>query len=457
MKTEHGVDRHFRFPHIYVLLFFVITLAAALTWLLPAGEYARVTLPDGRVTIDAASYHSVAAARAGVMTVFEAVPRGLTDSAGLVFFVLVLGGTFQILMGTGALNRAIFRAASRLGHHEILIIPAFMILFSFAGATLGTTIEIVAFIPVAVLVAEQLGYDRLTGASMVVLGNSSGWIAGALNPWTTGIAQELAGLPLYSGLGLRALLHGTFLLVSCLYLIRYARRIKRPPEQDAAPAGGDLPLRTRDRAVLAIFIGILSWVVYGSTALGWSIAQMTPSFLLMGVAVGAAGGLPPNRIADLFVEGARSLLFGSLALGMARAILIVLSDGRVLDTIVFGVSGALRGLPRSLTLLGMFFTHMLMKAFIPSSSGQIAVTMPLMAPLADLTGLTRQCAVLAFNLGDGMTNLCNPTSAYLNSAMSIARVPFDEWLKFVMPLQGILAAISLAFLFAAQAMGYGPF
>ena len=466
-KTTASRLANFKVPHTYVLIFSMIILAGILTYLIPAGQYERVTNAAGVKVINAASYHTVDANPVGFMDIFAAVPAGLKSSATLVFFVLILGGAFQILMGTGAIDAAIRKMVLGLGSKELLVIPIFLTTFSLAGATLGTTNECIVFVPIGIMIAKRLGYDRVVGTAMVTLGSAVGFVAGPVNPWNVGIAQGIAELPMYSGLVLRILLLISFLVITSAYIIRYAKKVKNAPELSVVygsedfvveePEGDATELNFRHVLVILTFAGSLAYIIHGVMKKGWGIGEMTPVFLAMGISGGLIGGRNPSRIAKDFVAGAQTLVFGALIIGIARGILIVLQKGMVLDSMVYGLAHVLQKLPKPLTLIGMYIMHIILNVFIPSGSGQAAATMPIMTPLADLTGVTRQCAVLAFQLGDGITNSCNPTSSNMNGYLSLAKISYPQWLKFITPLIGILLLDGLIFLLVAQAINYGPF
>ena len=459
--------RDLRVPHTYVLIFSIIVLCAILTHIIPAGEYDRYKNPSGQVVVNAESFHSVEARPAKFMDVFSAIPQGLKAQASLVFFVLIVGGAFQIMRGTGAIDSAITHLVRRLDGREFMIIPIFVTVFSLAGATMGTTNETLVFVPIGIMIARKVGYDTIVGTAMVTLGAAAGFNAGPVNPWNVGIAQGIAELPLYSGLLLRVMLQICFITILSLYLIRYARKVKADPkssivyglEQESGVAelsfaseGASFGLR--HALVLATFFASLGVAVHGVISKGWGINDMTPVFLAMGIISGVVGGLNPSRIASEFVTGAQNLLFGAMVIGIARGILVVLQNGMIMDTIVYSLAGFLQKLPSQFTLLGMLVSHIIINLFIPSGSGQAATTMPIMVPIADLTGVSRQCAVLAFQLGDGITNSCNPTSSNLNGYLSLSKITFPQWIKFVMPLICMWQVTGIIFLLVASAISW---
>lgn len=458
-------SRSFKVPHTYVIIFAIIIAAAILTYIIPAGQYERYENDAGTTVVDAESYHSVEANHAGFMDVFKAIPSGLTAQASLVFFVLIVGGAFQIMTGTGAIDALITKMAQKLVGKEFLVIPIFVTVFSAASAVMGITNEVLVFVPIGIMIARKMGYDTIVGTAMITLGAAAGFNAGPLNPWNVGIAQGIAELPLYSGAALRLLMQLCFITSLSVYLIMYARKVKADPsksivrnlEEEAGAAEleiAEVHVTVRHMLVLLTFFISLGVVIYGTIKLEWGISNQTPVFLAMGIIAGLVGGLNPSRIASEFIVGAQNLLFGALVIGIARGILVVLQNGMILDSIVYGLVSVLTKLPSQFTLVGMLISHVIINFFVPSGSGQAATTMPIMVPVADLTGVSRQCAVLAFQLGDGITNSCNPTSSNLNGYLGLSKITFPQWLKFVLPVIGMWHAIGLVFLLVASAIGW---
>ena len=299
---------------------------------------------------------------------------------------------------------------------------------------------------------------------MSTLGASAGFTAGAMNPFNVGIAQGIAELPIYSGIQVRIVLHILFLLVASIYIMRYAVRVKADParsyvrelEQDAELEELDegKKVSVRHYLVLLTFFACLGWIIWGVIRYAWDTSDMQPVFLVMAVVGGAVGGLSPSGIAKEFVNGAKALTYGALVIGIARGILVVLQDGMILDTIVCEFAEILQQLPAAATPLGMLVIHAILNLVIPSGSGQAAATMPLFIPLADLTGVTRQVAVLAYQYGDGLSNTIIPTSGVLMAALGVAGVPFSKWLKFQIPLFLIWTAICTVAIIIAVMIGY---
>lgn len=458
----------FRVPHTYVIIFSMIIMAAILTHFIPAGSYERYKNANGTTVVDAASYELVDPSPASIMDVLNAAPKGMKEAAGLIFFVFIIGGTFQIINGTGAIDIIIGKLIHSLKGKEHFIIPIFLFTFSLGGALMGMSNEVLAFVPIGILVARKAGYDAAIGTAMVTLGAAAGFSAGTMNPFNVGIAQDIAELPIYSGIGLRLLLHITFLIIASIYMMRYAAGVKADPEKsivrnverDALKEEGSQEVvkpALHHYLVLLTFAAGLVWIIWGVITEQWGTDEMQPVFIAIGILCGLVGRLLPSRIAQEFVNGAKSLAFGALVIGIARGILVVLQNGQILDTMVYSFGNVLLKLPTPLVPLGMYITHIILNVFIPSGSGQAAATMPLFIPMADITGITRQVAVLAFQLGDGITNSINPTSSNMNAYLSISKINYAQWVRFAGPILLTWIGVGGVFIVVANMIGYGPF
>lgn len=471
IKKRGSFWENFKIPHTYVIIFSIIILAAILTHIVPAGAYDRIENANGTKVVDATSYHLVDPNPAGIMEVLNAAPTGLRTAAGLVFFVFIVGGAFQVINSTGAIDRTIGKLMHVLKGKELFIIPIFLSVFSLGGALMGMANEVLAFVPIGIVIARKAGYDAAIGTSMVTLGAAAGFCAGTMNPFNVGVAQGIAELPIYSGIGLRILLHIAFLSIASIYMMRYAAKVKADPsksivfelETEAAKAEkaeistDEEEATARHYLVLLTFFAGLAWIMWGVINKEWGTNEMQPVFIAIAIVGGFIGGLNPSRIAKEFVQGAKMLAFGALVIGIARGILVVLQDGMILDTIVYGFAGLLSKFPKVFTPIGMYIVHIILNVFIPSGSGQAAATMPLFIPLADITGVTRQVAVLAFQLGDGITNSINPTSSNMNAYLSLSGINYVKWIRYAGPILGMWLLTGGVFIIVANMIGYGPF
>jgi uncharacterized ion transporter superfamily protein YfcC len=470
-NEENGKEKRdfskIKVPHTCVIIFFIILFCAILTYIVPSGKYEYLTT-EGVKKIDPASFHYVDSKPTGFYDFFNAVPVGLTRMASLIFFVFIAGGTFAIINETKTLEIAINKLARHLDGKEKIMIFLIMTLFSILGAVMGFAAEAVLFIPIGVALARKVGYDSITGTGMVLMGSYVGFVCGAFNPYTTAVAQEIVGLPTFSGFGFRVVMHVVVLITAGAYTVRYAEMVRRDPsksyvyelEQELMSDSTNLKFTTdtafQTRHILVLLAMLIGFgiIIYGGINKGWSTTEMSPVFFAMGIASGLIGRLDANRIAKAWLYGAQNMTFAALVIGMGRGVLVVLEGGAINDTIVHGMAVVLQSLPSSLIAIGMFVCHIIINFFIPSGSGQATVTMPIMGPLAQLTGVSQQTAVLAFQFGDGFTNAVVPTSSVTNSCIGVARISFVQWLRFSFPLVCIEWAMGAVFIVIAGFVGY---
>ena len=448
-------DEGRRAPHVFLILSALLLAASALTWLVPSGSYERVfDGAAGQTVVVPGSFaytepSPVAPWRLPLL-IFEALSSGAAPR--LTAFVFLLGGAFEIILDSGAVAALCAWVVRRARRGRAWIVPAFVGVFSVFGFTMGLTTASIIFLPLGMAAAQSLGYDRRTGMAMVMLGTNAGFAAGIYNPFSVGVAQAIAELPLYSGAWLRWLLLAVLVPATSVYIIRRAERSDRTGEE-AAPEPAP-QLGARQGAVLALLLGTLSLVVWGVGSRGWGVGEIAAAFLVLGVLGGLAAGFDGNRICASLVAGCRKMVPGALTIALAAALRLVLAQGGILDTIVHGLFLLVEGLPAWAQLLGMFYANVLLDLPITSGSGHAAVAMPLMVPLADALSLSRQSAVLAFQLGDGLVNLISPVSNTLVGCMALSGVSYPKWLRYFLPLVGFYLAVGTAFMLLAGAVGY---
>lgn len=467
---ESVKKKKFKVPHTYVILFSVIIIMSILTYVIPAGEFDRVKDPNtGRTVVDSNSFHNVDQNPIKPFDLIKAVPRGMEAASQIIFFIFIVGGAFQIITATGTIEAGIGSLAKKLDGKENLMIPIFMLIFGLGGATFGMAEETIVFVPIGIALARALGFDAITGTAMITLGAACGFNSGFMNPFTIGVAQGIAELPLFSGIIMRLVIFVVLLIITAIYLIRYAEKVKNDPAKSVV---SDLELEEKDKKIdlssvppmsmkhkiiLLIVVAGFAVIITGVFKHDWYIVEIGSTFLAMGIISGLIGGLGPSKIAGEFVVGAKSIAFGALVVGVARGILIVMTDGLIIDSIVYSLANAIQILPKSLSVIGMYLVQVVINFFIPSGSGQAAATMPIMVPLSDLLGVTRQTAVMAFQFGDGFTNSIIPTSAALMGYLSMGNIPYEKWFKFIWPLMLIWIGTGMMFLVVANAIAYGPF
>lgn len=472
MKNIFKALGRVRMPHTYVLLFSFIIIAAILSWIVPAGEFERVMVGE-REIINPDSFAHVASNPQGIFEVLKSIPRGFARTQGISYFLFVTGGSFLIINKTGMIESALSRIVSSLKDKEALVIPVVVLIMGLAGSTIGLSEETIVFIALGVSLARAIGYDSLIGVGMIGLGAGVGFTSGFMNPFSVGVAQSIAELPLFSGIELRLVLFTVLWIVTSLYLIIYGKRVKADltnsivyDEEMKARNHADfqdlnttenIEFTTKQKIIAAVFVGGFVVIAYGVMSLGWFITEIGAVFLGMGLISGLIYGMRPGDLADNFIEGAKDMMYAALIVGLAQSLVIIMEDAMILDTLINGLTGAISNLPSVLSAAGMYVVQIIINFFISSGSGQAAVTMPIMVPLADALDVTRQTAVLSYQLGNGFLDSIMPMSGILMAQLAIADIPYKKWVKFAMPLMGIWLAIGLVFIIFAQLVGYGPF
>lgn len=462
-------DKKSRVPHTYVIICGFVILMAILTYVIPAGSYSTVFNEEiGKDVIDPNSFEYVEKAPVSLLSLLTSVTLGMQGVGDVIFFVFIIGGSMEIINATGAIEHGVGTLARNKFMGKFFI-PVFAFVFGLMGATFGASDELVVFAPIGVAVAHAFGYDALTGLSAVTLGAACGFNAGFLNPFSTGVAQSIAELPMYSGIELRIVVFVIMFAVTVWYIMRYAKKVKADPkasivygcrcetEKEDVDISQIAKMGKRDVAIMLLFVAGIIFMVYGVFNWEWYIDEMSGIFIAVGVIAGIIGGLNLNKIANTFVEGAASLTFGALVTGFAKAIVIVMEEGQIMDTIIHALSQAVIALPTGISVVGMFIVQIIVNFFIPSSTGQAATIMPIMIPLSDIVQVTRQTAVLCFQFGDGFSNSIIPTSTVLMSYLAVTKVPYNKWFKFIWPLMLIWICIGAVTLIAANLINYGPF
>ncbi len=436
----------FRVPHTLVLLFGMIVFAFVLTHVLPQGNFDRVENDKGRMQVVGDTYSKAEeTVSLTPLAIFMAIPRGFEEAGEIIFFIFLIGGTFGVLRATGAIDAIIGVLLPKLGKNSWLFIGGGLVLFAAGSATIGLAEEYLPFVPILLALAIGLGFDAVTAIGILCVSYGIGYGIAPINPFTVLIAQDVAGLTPTSGWGYRVAISGIFLAVGFHHVWSYAKKVKANPEAslvaDIEPdpnltATDHPPLTSVHLAVLASTAIALLVLIYGLSEISgwhWYVKEMGAMFLGLSVVLTLLTWMGVDRAAREFCSGATELTTTALLIGFARSILIVLEDGNVIDTIVQGVAQPLQSVGPELAAVGMFFVQSLCNLFIPSGSGQAYVTMPIMAPLADLVGVQRQVAVLAYQFGDGFTNILVPTNAVLVGILAYARIPYDRWFRFIFP------------------------
>ncbi|MYM22019.1 putative basic amino acid antiporter YfcC [Duganella sp. FT135W] len=444
-----------KLPHTFVLLFAILVLIAAATWLVPGGRYETHTV-DGKQLVDPASFQYVAAAPQGPVQLLIAPIKGFTEASLIIGFVLIVGGAFAVLQKTEAIEaliRSIARAHRQSPAVRAALIPVFVTMFSLGGATFGMNEEAIPFVLLFVPLALALGYDSVVGVAIPFVGSQVGFAAAFLNPFNVGIAQGIAGIPVFSGIGYRLLVWALATAATIVFLMWYAARIKAYPQRSptyaldeekrsAMPADHHSSLTRTHRLVLWIFAGTLAAMVVGVVRYGWFIEEIAALFLAMAIVVGVAGKLDSDTLVAAFVQGARDLVGTALVIALARAAMVLARDAHIIDTMLHALMPLVASSSPVFAAQKMFVMQSVINFFIHSGSGQAALTMPIMAPLADLVGVSRQTAVLAYQFGEFTTPMI-PTSGITVGVLALARIPWLTWAKWMVPLQIVYAILAM--------------
>ncbi len=460
--------RKFEVPNVYIIIMIIAFASMLLTWVIPAGAYERTINEMGREVVDPATFHIIEATPQGIFDFFQAFHRGLTEMAGIIFFLFLVGGSFAIVEATGAIEAVLGKVTQAMAGRERIVVPIIMLAFAVGGATIGMAEEALPFIPIMVTLAISLGFDSITGAAMVLVGCSAGFAGAFLSPFTVGVAQGIAGLPMASGMGLRIVLFAVMCTVMIAFVFRYAGRVKKNPElssmyeidkkrEDTLDLGHLKPMEKKHVIILLIMFVCIAVFTFGVVKKGWYFEELSAVFFIMAVLSAAVSKMTFNQFADALTGGMATLASGAIIVGFARAILVILTDGGIMDTILYYTSGVVAGLPQGIAAVGMYLFQCLLNFLIPSGSGQAAVSMPIMAPLGDLLGITRQTAVLAYQLGDGISNIWTPTSGYFMAGLALAKIPWQKWARWLLPCILIEYLVGAVFVVIATYINYGPF
>jgi uncharacterized ion transporter superfamily protein YfcC len=465
--------RKIKLPHTLGLVYLMVLLTAAATWIVPGGKYERVE-KEGRLVPVAGTFSFTGRNPQGLAAVFVSPVKGFIDAAAIIAVVFVVGGAFAIIQKTGAVTAFIHNLAIRFGRSRALralLIPVTMIIFSLGGAVFGMCEETMPFILVFVPLALSLGYDTIVGVALPFVGAASGFAGAFFNPFTVGIAQGIAGLPIYSGIGYRLVIWAVGTAIAIAVVMRYASRVLRNPrlsltyEADRErrqklnlnlPASEIVRLTSTHKRVLFLFLGGMALLVFGILHYKWYIQEITGLFLALGIFSGFVGRLKTEEIARSFVDGARDMVNAALIIGCARAILVVATDGRILDTTLYYLSRAIAGFHPVLSAQMMFASQCVINFFVHSGTAQAALTMPIMAPLGELVGITRQTSVFAFQLAEYINPIL-PTSGVTMGVLGLAQLPWEKWAKWMIPLVIAWAAFGLLALIPPVLMRWGPF
>lgn len=457
-------------PDAFIIIFAIVLLAVAATYLIPAGHYEREVI-DGIKRVVPGSFHKVQQNPASLMGLFHAIPLGLKQSASIIFLIIIIGGTVAIYDRSRAIDAGINALIIKTkGHYRILIVTVGFIFGILSSLGLAAN-AVIAFIPIGIALSRSMKLDAITGVAVVYLGYYAGNAIGVLDPTILGTAQTLAEVPLFSGLLFRILLFAVLITVTLGYIVWYARRISENPaksymsgiitddsacQDDAEQQKIDGAFTLTQKLSLAVFVAFIGLFLYGAFQYKWHIEHLSAIFIMMSIVIAAMFRISPNDYIRTFIKGAQSLMYGALVVGIARAVIVVLEQGNVLDSIVQATLVPLQQTSHYQGAQLLYFFNLLFNLLVTSGTGQASIVMPIMVPILDILDLTRQTGVLILKLGDGFTNIITPTSGVLMAVLAVGKVPWVRWVKFVFPILLIWIAIGIVAIWIATAISYGP-
>lgn len=446
-----------------VVLFILLALVAVSTYMIPSGEYDRIQV-DGRTIVDGSSYKLVEPNPTSPFEFFKAIPRGLQEASTLIIMIFLIGGAIKIIESTGAIRAFIFHLRKKVGdQRSYIILILISIFFGCLGTFPGMLEAVIPFAPLCIGISLALGYDILVGISISLVPIVVGWSAGVTNPWTTGIGQSLAELPMFSGFQFRFVAFCIFMIVTILYTLSYANKIKKDPSKSLVynkdirhlqDLEGETDFTKRHLSVLILFALTIVVIVYGSLRLKWTMIDMSAAYIIGGILCGFANRYSPNRIADEIIAGGRDMYIAAFAIGMARGVSVIMTDSHIIDTVVHSTASILQGRSSYFNAIGMFVIQSVINFFVPSGSGQAVVTLPVLLPVSDLIGLNRQIAILAFQFGDGFSNLMYPTVGALIALLSYAKISFTEWIRYIYKYMLMIFVICAAVIAVAVQLNF---
>ena len=458
-------------PHTFIILLGLILVVGILSYIIPAGSYERYhDEVTGRSLVDPESYHTVDKSPMTVVQFFDSSVDGFVDAGYVIALTFAVGGGFYVLEKAGIITGAISSLARKMKKRGILIIPVLMIAFALCDCFVGMCELTMVYVPIILPLMLAMGYDSMTAAATALVGSQVGFTLALANPFTTIIGQKISGLPIMSGWGYRLIMMVVFLTVAIIFICRYATKVKKNPESSSmyeidlkTKATMDMSklevatLNSRQKVAGIAAIAIFVLMIFGVIKWGWDMPQIGGAFVAIGIVGGMIAGMKGDDICQAFIEGSVNVLEGALIIGVSRGIAVVMSNANIIDTIVHALANMLQNVPGAFTAVGMVVIQTVIEFFISSGSGQAVATMPIMAPLADLVGLTRQTAVMACQFGDGLTNILYPVSGYFIATIGLAKVPYEKWVKWFMPLLITEWVMTIIFMIIAQAISWGPF
>ena len=462
--SELEKKKKFSLPSTPVLLFLIIVVIMILTYIIPAGTYERVfDEASGRNVVDPASFQYVEQSPVNPWKMFVSIPDAFVEVGNIIF--LIAFGFFWVysVMQSGALTSAINKLLGSKAKDSKLFIPICMFIFAIAGSTYGELETVYGLVPIFVALAIALGYDAIVGLCMCFVGVATGFASATTNAFTIGVAQSIAELPIFSGLAYRWIIFIVQYVVMTALVMRYASKIKKDPEKSLVKDCDfssfelerveNVEFTAKQKVILISMIFTVATIVYGSLKLGFWINEMSAVFIISALIISIIAGFKPEQVKDNLLTAFKEMAIGMVVVGLARAILIIMQNGVIIDTVVHGLATATASLGKTGSAIGMLVAQNIINFFIPSGSGQATAIMPIMVPLGDLAGVTRQVTVLAYQFGDGYSNMLWPTCS-VATMCGIGKIPLDRWYKFFIPVYAVCFCVQVILLIIAVAIGY---
>lgn len=468
-ESSKGI-KQFKVPHVYAIIFALMVIFAVLTWIVPSGSYQRQEVNGREVTV-AGTYEQSEKTyideetgdevdlRQGVFDVLQAPTRGIQEAIEVVAFILIVGGSFQVITKTGAITSGMGRVVRRFKNKDILIIPIAMVLFALGGTSFGMAEETLPFFAIFMPIMMAMGFDSMTAFMVVFVGARTGYIASTINPFNVLIAQGILGIQGNPQLWLRMIVWVVLTAVEITWVVLYARRVKKNPESSitfeddiakkvefaADESALDAEFTGRQKGVLAVFIAGMCLIIWGLVTQGWYMNEISAVFLAMGLLAGVIAGFSQDVIAQEFVAGIADFAFSAIVVGLARGILVIASDGMIIDTILNALATGLGGIPAVLFTTLLYAVENLLAILVPSSSGLAALTAPIFGPLTELMGLNPEAAVWALSMGSATMSLICPTSAILVAGLGVCKIKLGQWWKTVWKFFLVVSLINIVF------------
>jgi uncharacterized ion transporter superfamily protein YfcC len=477
--------KNLKIPHVFIFLSAIILFSSIMTYIVPSGKFERTTRTVDnveRTLVVPGSYKEIPkhfslqgvilgddvpgkSTPIGLLGLFTSIPKGLNSAGALIFFVFIIGAVLALIQHTGTISVFINLLLHKFGNSPILLSFILFIFIASASTFMGMGAEFIPLIPIFLMISKRLGYDRLFGLGVLTIATAVGWSTAITNPFTVQIAQRIAELPIGSGMGLRIIFFAVAVFIGFGFLVWYGKSVKKDrsrsvmPDDDFIIEGnnivtGDHKLSRKHIGIAVSGLVLFAMILYAVQTMGWGLIEMTGGFFAVGVCTILISGMSGDEAMKSFIKGLEMMLVPALIVGFARGIQVVMEEGMIIDTILFQASNMLEGKHPMVSAQGMYAFQTMLNFFIPSASGQAMVSMPLMVPLSDLLGISRQTAVLIFISGDGFSNMIIPTNGVLMASLAIGGVPFDKWVRFVWPLFLILTVMAGLFIAGALYFNY---